>query len=225
MIKVNLLDSVTDRARGGRTEAGLSNPKTRTMLLLGIGGAITLVAILFHLSISYARLYAAQSDLAREKQIQQQMAAVNQEIAELDKKTKDTQSRTKAIQKLRASQRGPVAVLSAINERLPQINNFRLDSIEQKGADLIIKGYSPNEGAVTQFGRSLEFSSGLFSNVNMETARQTISTIDMEGVAKGPTGVPEAIKFTIKCNYTPPTTIAADVTNPATPAGRQIAQK
>lgn len=227
MIKVNLLNSVTDRTRGGAGESGLGSAQTRTMILLGVVGGVTLLAILFHTSIAYARLYSAQNDLEKEKKIQQQMAAVNQEIAELDKKTKETQSRTKAIQKLRASQRGPVAVLSAINERLPQIGNFRLDSIEQKGPDLIIKGYSPNEAAVTQFGRSLEFSSGLFTNVNMETARQTMSgtNIDIEGMTKGPTGAPETVKFTVKCNYTPPTTLAQnDSTNPATP-GRQIAQK
>ncbi|HVG38668.1 MAG TPA: PilN domain-containing protein [Pyrinomonadaceae bacterium] len=229
MIKVNLLDSVTDRARGGAAGAdgGMGAAQTRTMVLLGVVGAVTLLAILFHLSIAYARLYSAQNDLEKEKQIQQQMAAVNQEIAELDKKTKATDARINAIKKLRASQRGPVAVLSAINERLPQIGNFRLDSIEQKGADLIIKGYSPNEAAVTQFGRSLEFSSGLFTNVNMETARQAMSgaSIDIEGAAKGPSGTPETVKFTVKCNYTPPTTLAQnDAGNPTSP-GRQIAQK
>lgn len=227
MIRINLLDSVTDRARGAVAPSGLANPNTRTMLLLLTVGGVTLLAILLHLSITYARLWSAQADLEKEKKTQQQMAAVNQEIAELDKKTKDTLTRTKGIQKLRASQRGPVAVLSAINERLPQVPNFRLESIEQKGADLIIKGYSPNEAAVTQFGRSLEFSSGLFTNVNLETARQSIAgtNIDVEGMIKGPTGSPETIKFTVKCNYQPPTTVAQTDAGGQTPAMRQIAQK
>lgn len=221
MIKVNLLDSVTDRARGGAggEAGGLSNPHTRTLMMLVGGGAVTLLAILLHLSIAYAKLYSAQNDLEKEKQIQQQMAAVNKEIAELDKKTKDTEARIKGIQKLRSSQRGPVAVLSAVNERLPQIPNFRLDSIQQKGADLVIKGYSPNEAAVTQFGRSLEFSSGLFTNVNLETARQSVSTVNIEGAAKGPNAVPDTISFTIKCNYTPPVVSAQDA------APSAIAQK
>ncbi|MEJ7713857.1 MAG: PilN domain-containing protein [Pyrinomonadaceae bacterium] len=114
------------------------------------------------------------------------MAAVNKEIAELDKKIKDYDARINGIKKLRASQRGPVAVLSAVNERLPQIANFRLDTIQQKGAELVIKGYSPNEAAVTQFGRSLEFSSGLFTNVNLETTRTALpgATVDLEGSIK-----------------------------------------
>lgn len=229
MIKVNLLDSVTDRARGGAAGlTGLANPNTRMLVILSSVGGITLLAILLHLSIAYAKLYSAEADLEKEKAVQQQMAAVNKEIAELDKKTKDYDARINGIKKLRASQRGPVAVLSAVNERLPPVDNFRLETIQQKGAELIIKGYSPNESAVTQFGRSLEFSSGLFTNVNLETTRAALTgrSVDIESTTKGPSGAAETINFTIKCSYTAPTTTAqGDAPNQAGAAGRQIAQK
>ena len=42
-----------------------------------------------------------------------------------------------------------------------------LESVEQKGEQLTISGNSPDESVVTQFGRSLEFSGGLFSNLLM----------------------------------------------------------
>lgn len=226
MIKVNLLNSVTDRVRGGAAgQTGLANPRTRMIVMMaGVGGAV-LLAILLHFSITYAKLRAAEEELEKEKVTQQQMAAVNKEIAELDKKTKNYDARINGIKKLRATQRGPVAVLSAVNERLPQIPNFRLDTIQQKGSELIIKGYSPNEAAVTQFGRSLEFSSGLFTNVNLETTRAVVTgqAIDPEGAVKNPAGPPETINFTVKCSYTAPTTAQNDLPNQ--PAAKQIAQK
>src|ERR687883_1382766 len=102
------------------------------------------------------------------------MAAVNKEQADLEKKLKDIQSRIEVIQKLRSSQQGPVSLLSDLNSRLPKDPDFRLESIEQKGGELTIQGQSPNEYAVTEFGRSLEFSDGLFQNVSLEAARKEV---------------------------------------------------
>ncbi|MEJ7713856.1 MAG: hypothetical protein WKF84_29425 [Pyrinomonadaceae bacterium] len=68
MIKVNLLNSVTDRARGGAAgQAGLNNPKTRTLVMLISVGGVTLLAILLHLSLAYAQLYSAEVELEKEK--------------------------------------------------------------------------------------------------------------------------------------------------------------
>ncbi len=72
----------------------------------------------------------------------------------------------------------------------------------------MVKGESPNEAAVTRFGQSMEFSSGLFTNLNIETERQTAlkaagaapaqpqPNINMAGIV-----LPEVVAFTIKCNY------------------------
>jgi Tfp pilus assembly protein PilN len=207
MIKVNLLDSVTERPRGpSAVEQKVASPTTNTMVQAIAVSALVLIAILLELYSSSAENRKWQKELDNQKRIAAQMEAVRKEQSELEKKIKEIQSRTEAIQKLRSSQRGPVAVLSAVNERLPNVPEFRLESLEQKGKELIIKGNSPNETAVTQFGSSLEFSSGLFTNVSIETVRKVI-----EGAAPAPTAPgeepaprPETIGFTIKCNYTPP---------------------
>src|SRR5262249_39748978 len=96
----------------------------------------------------------------------------------------------------------------------------------QKADQLTIKGNSPDEAAVTQFGRSLEFSSGLFSNLGIETQRK-----DMPGVtpvAADPNAqVPQIVNFTIRCAYTPTkantTTTAANTNAPGTPPAPQPA--
>jgi hypothetical protein len=120
-----------------------------------------------------------------------------------------------AIKKLRGSQAGPSAVLESMRERISMTPGIYLESVEQKGDQLTIKGNSPDEGAVTQFGRSLEFSSGLFSNLGIETQRK-----DMPGAtpvsADSNAQAPQIVNFTIRCAYTPSkantTTAAANST-------------
>ncbi len=132
------------------------------------------------------------------------MAAVNKEQAELEKKTKDIQVRIDAIQKLRLSQQGPGNILREVRERIDSIPGLYLESVEQKGNEVIIKGDSPNEASVTRFGQSLEFSQGQFSNLNIETERKTVQITDkdLEGKAMDPNAaLPEVVSFTIKCNY------------------------
>jgi Tfp pilus assembly protein PilN len=81
-----------------------------------------------------------------------------------------------------------------------------LDSVDQKGDQLIFAGSSPDETQVTAFGRSLEFSNGLFSNLNIETKRDEIQNQQATQVSTATNpdaGKIAIVKFTIKCAYTP----------------------
>ncbi|HEV3470753.1 MAG TPA: PilN domain-containing protein [Pyrinomonadaceae bacterium] len=208
MIKVNLLDSVTDRARTtAAVEAKVADPRTRVALMGVAVAALLGLAVVFDFVSARTAAARADEELAKQKEIAAQMAAVNKEQAELEKKIKDIQTRIEAIKVLRSSQQGPVALLSAMNERLPAVADFRLESVEQKGGELTVEGHSPNEYAVTQFGRSLEFSSDLFQNVSIETERQKVE-IDPADYADGKGAVdtdykPETVRFKIKCKYGP----------------------
>ncbi len=241
MIKVNLLNSVTDRDRSvAIIEERVSDPRTRFWVLLTAAfGLMALVMVFDYVSANSAH-QAAQTELEKQQQIAAQMAAINVEQAELQKRIGAIQVRIDAIKKLRAAQQGPVAVLSEINQRLPLVADFRLESIEQKNGDLMIEGHSPNEASVTQFGRSLEFSSGLFLNVNLETERKAlqINAADYsqtEGAIDTTAPAPETVKFKVKCKYgplvPPPAPVApapaapAQAANPAAAAPAQVAQK
>lgn len=207
MIKVNLLESITDRSVGvAFVEDRVSSARTQTFLL-----ALTMMALLV-LGVGYEYVSttrkneAAVKELDRQQRINDQMNAVKREQADLEKKIADINLRVQAIQKLRASQQGPSAVLEEIKARFDSIPGLYLISVEQKENDLIIKGSSPNEAAVTRFGQSLEFSSGLFSNLNIETAREALTVKSATGpsatVAQDPDmPAPEVVTFTIKCNY------------------------
>lgn len=246
MIKVNLLESVTDRTGGvAAVEARVASPRGQGLLVLAVVIGLLLFGASFDWVSARSARNAAQQELAHEQEEAARMEAIKKEMTELEKRTQEVQTRIDAIKKLRASQQGPVAVLSSINERLPKVADFRLESIEQKGDELTVKGDSPDETAVTQFGRSMEFSSGLFSNVSIETKRETLD-VPKEGAAsatpdkdappaakdKDKDGAPKptTVSFTLKCKYTPPTAVNTNGVQQqqpkgATPPANQIAQK
>ncbi len=208
MIKVNLLDSVTERQSSAAVvEAKVANPAARFWMLGAAVGVLLGLAMVFDFYSAAAAQQKAKAELVKQEQIAEQMAAVNKEQADLEKKLKDIQARIDVIKSLRSSQQGPVSLLSDLNARLPKDPDFRLNTIEQKGGELTIEGQSPDENSVTQFGRSLEFSDGLFQNVGIEAERKPAEVNkDDYSPADGPIDErfkPEVLTFTIKCKYAP----------------------
>ena len=220
MIKINLLESVTDRPAGvAFVEDKVSSTRTQTFLL-----ALTVMALLV-LGMGYdyvsanAQHETATKELEKQKRINEQMNAVKREQADLEKKIADINFRIDAIQKLRSSQQGPGALLAEIKARFDSVPGLYLRSVEQKEAELVIKGESPNEASVTRFGQSMEFSSGMFTNLNIETQRDVAQAVNAPSAANAPVGPaappPEVVSFTIKCSYARP---AAQQTAQANPA-------
>jgi len=228
MIKVNLLDSVTDKTSVAALETRVANPRTQGRLVMLVVIALLGLGILFDWTSANSAHAEVTAELKRQQEQAARMEAIKREQAELEKKTQEIQTRIDAIKKLRTAQQGPVAVLSAINQRIPRLAEFRLESIEQKGGELILTGDSPNEAAVTQFGRSMEFSAGLFSNVSIETKRELLEKFagSTTPAAAGddplkPIIKSETVTFTLKCKYTPvgsQTTTPAGTAKPATTA-------
>jgi Tfp pilus assembly protein PilN len=204
MIKINLLDSVTDRPTGvAMVEDKVASGSVQTLLLALTVLGLLILAMGYDYISSQSAHAAAQRELENQQRIEKQMIAVNKEQEELQKKTKDIQVRIDAIQKLKASQQGPGAVLREIKARFDSVPGLYLKSIEQKGTELVIKGESPNETSVTRFGQSLEFSGGLFGDLNIETIRQAAQT--PKGASADDVTMPpvEVVSFTVKCNYSP----------------------
>jgi len=223
MIKINLLQSITDRPTGAAlVESKVATPRTQTLLL-----ALTVFGLLI-LGAGYDFVNAksnheiAQREVEKQRAINLQMLAINQEQAELEKKAQDIQGRIDAIKALRQSQQGPSAVLRDIKARFDSVPGLYLKSLEQKDGELTIKGISPNEYAVTRFGQSLEFSSGLFTNLNIETQRESVAREAQKGGPPVDAAVPqvEVISFTVKCSYAKP-----QVQPPTGAALNQVAKK
>jgi Tfp pilus assembly protein PilN len=220
MIKINLLNSVTERQGGAAVavDRKISSPGSR-IALMSIVVAVLLAAVVGWdvISTQMAKT-AAEAELNNQKTIAADLEVVMNEQKELEQKIASIDGRIDAIKKLRASQAGPSAVLMAMRERIAMVPGLYLESVEQSGDSLIIKGNSPDESQVTQFGRSLEFSNGLFSNLNIETSRAEIQNQNavQKLNAEGEAPKVEIVNFTIKCAYTPSKAAGADTGNPTT---------
>jgi Tfp pilus assembly protein PilN len=233
MIKVNLLDSVTDRAKGvAAVEQKVANPRTQTMLLALVVFGLLTAGMLYDYYSSTSARDAQLAEKAEQERIKTQMVAVNKERTDLEKKTSDTQARIDAIQKLRSSQQGPGTVLREIKMRFDSVPGLYLRSVEQNGTDLTIKGESPSEASVTNFAKSLEFSSGLFTNLSIETQREeakvekgteTSSASASEEEKDAPKL--EVIAFTIKCTFAPASPTPAAAPGQQAAPTNQVAQK
>src|SRR5205823_4058085 len=230
MIKVNLLNSITDRpASVAFVEDKVTNTRTQTFLLALTVAALLVLGIGYDYVSANAQHNSAVVELDKQRSINDKMNAVKREQADLQKKISEINYRIDAIQKLRASQQGPSGVLAEIKSRFDAVPGLYLKSVEQKEAEVTIKGESPNEASVTRFGQSLEFSSGLFTNLNIETQREAgVSGASAPAAAVQANSVvalPEIVSFTIKCNYARAGQPQANGQTPAPNQGNNVAAK
>lgn len=182
-------------------EARVTSPLVQTILLALTVFSLLVVGAGYDYVSSGSDHAVAQRELEIQKRINQQMLAVNKEQAELEKKAQEIQGRIDAIKKLRESQQGPSAVLREIKTRFDSVPGLYLKSLEQRDGELTIKGVSPSESAVTRFGQSLEFSSGLFTNFNIETQRELVQDKGTSGQPDASAPPLEVVSFTLKCSY------------------------
>jgi Tfp pilus assembly protein PilN len=228
MIKINLLESVTDRPQGvALVEDKVSSPRMQTLLLALTVFGLMVLAMGYDYVSSNMAYTAAQKELDNQKRINQQMLAIQKEQEELEKKSKEIQARIDAIKKLRESQQGPSAVLQEIKARFDAVPGLYLVAIENREGEITIKGESPNEYSVTKFGQSLEFSNGLFSNLNIETTREaakgSTTLIPQSVVPTEPNVVkPEVVTFTVKAKFD---TSPKKDSQPAPAPANQVAMK
>ena len=229
MIKINLLESVTDRPKGvALVEDKVASPRFQTLLLALTVFALMALSMSYEYASSNSSHSAAQKELDNQRRINREMLVVQKEQMELEKKAQEIQARIDAIKKLRESQQGPSAVLHEIKARFDAVPGLYLKSIENKDGEVTIRGESPNEYSVTKFGQSLEFSNGLFSNLNIETQREVAKDVS-SGSSTAPAAPssadapkPEVVSFVVKASFAAPKQQAAQP--PATPAN-QVAMK
>ena len=232
MIRVNLLEGTAEH-RVSVQKTKVAARRGQQLFMIASALLIFLVALgADHLLTNNAHA-DAQSELDREQEVARKLEADIQRKNELEAEIKQVEERIKVIKQLRAEQKGPVAMMSAINERMPGgVADFRLDQIIQKGNHLQIIGTSLNQQVIADFSRQLEFSNGLFSGLMLSIEGQEVKADDVadrkeadrreadkkEGDKKGKDAeTPETarvFRFTIDCDYNKP---RAEESKPATP--------
>lgn len=237
MIRVNLLEGTAEH-RVSVQKTKVAARRGQQLFMIASALLIFLVALgVDHLWTNNAHA-DAQSELEREQEVARKLEADIQRKNELEAEIKQVEERIKVIKQLRAEQKGPVAMMSAINERMPGgVADFRLDQIVQKGNHLQIIGTSLNQQVIADFSRQLEFSNGLFANLMLSIEGQEVKADDVadrkeadkkesdkkesdkkESDKKAKDAeTPETarvFRFTIDCDYNKP---RAEESKPATP--------
>lgn len=190
MPKINLLQQAATDAAGSRSKP-ISTQTTQQLVMLTAVLLGVLTVIFFDFSITNNENDRVKNELAQEQKVAQELSKLKDDGEELQRKIALVENRIKVIKQLRAEQRGPVAVLSRINERIPI--GVKLDSITQRDNLMTIIGNTNTENLITSFSKDLEFSGGLFTDFNVQT-----ELIPPTGTAE------QSWRFTIRCKYNPP---------------------
>src|SRR5712692_8757543 len=179
MIRVNLLEGTAEH-RVSVQKTKVAARRGQQLFMLASALVVFLIAEgVDHLWTNNAYA-AAQADLTREEEEARKLEADIQRKNDLEAELKQLDERIKVIKQLRAEQKGPVAMLSAINERMPGGQaDFRLDAIVQKGNHLQIIGSSLTQQVIADFSRQLEFSNGLFSNLMLSIEGKEVKLDDV----------------------------------------------
>lgn len=152
---------------------------------------------------SNQKLNEAKARLQKAQAAKADLEKVKKEAEEYKKKKELVEGRLNIIRKLDAERRGPVALMTLINERIPP--GVKLNRISLRGNAVIIEGVvEKDRNLVTQFAQQLELrSNGLFTNVDPQFTETGVTLPDVSEL--------QSLKFIINCVYNPP--------QPAAPAG------
>lgn len=190
MPKINLLQQAAGGEGGGKS-GPISTQTTQQIVMLVAVLLGVIIAIVVDWRITSNDNAAVKAELEKEQKVAQELSQLKAQGEELQRKIALVENRIKVIKQLRAEQRGPVAVLSRINERIPI--GIKLDSITQRDNLMTIIGTTSNESLIASFAKDLEFSGGLFTNFDVQ-----------QELLAGTQQTEQVRRFTIRCKYNPP---------------------
>lgn len=161
MIKINLLPHAT------RKKAAFS----RQMQLIGLG-AVVAVGVL--LTLWWNMVSDARELRFRVEQTQQELAKyedVARKVAQFEADKRRLEEKVKTIDRLIASQSGPVRLMEQISRQLP--NEVWLTSLRESGGRVVLQGHAFTDYAIAEYMNRLHRNAGLFSEVELTFTERT----------------------------------------------------
>ena len=208
MIKVNLLEGTAEQ-RVSLQKTKVAARRGQQLFMLAAALLIFVIVIgVDHLWTNNAHAEAKAALEVEEAEAKKLEADVKRK-EELEAEIKQVDERIKVIKQLRAEQKGPVAMLSAINERMPGGQaDFRLLSVTQKGDQVQIIGTSLDQQVIANFVKQLEFSDNLFTSLRLSVEGKEVKADKIPSQDESEKKVMEEtvrlFQFTIDCNYNKP---------------------
>lgn len=182
MIRINLLES--EKAKKGAPAAPLVSEGDRSSTFQP--ALICLVILVLAVAGNVFYFYRLNREAT---QLQVDLAAVNVEYSRLSQiklryedltRQRDAyKKRVDVIDELRARQKGPVALLSAVGDTVQQTHQVWLSSMTDEGNAVNLKGRALNVHAVADLMNNLQ-ATGYFSAIEIKTSYQDEKFHDLQ---------------------------------------------
>ncbi len=155
MIKINLLPHVS------RKKAAVN----RQAQLAGLGA----VVVVFLLLSAWWYMFSATRELRfKVEQTQQELKRyeeITKKVAQFEADKKRLEEKIKTIDRLIASQTGPVRLMDQISRQLP--SEVWLTALREAGGRITLQGYAFTDFAIAEYMTRLQRDAGLFSEVEL----------------------------------------------------------
>ena len=170
MIKVNLLKDHTVTVH--RKQQTIEAPKISRIGFVYIAAVVATIAILGYTWVSSGNaLVRARAENQRLERELKEVEDLRRQFVELERKKQESQSRIDIIEKLLESQKGPVELMNAVIQAVPESRNIWLTSLEQTAGGVKVKGETRIPEVLPDFMKDLE-RSGIFASVDIEVVER-----------------------------------------------------
>ena len=179
MIKVNLLNDSTVPEQ--KKSSGVQTPNVSRVGYAYIAGVAVVVVALGYFWFSSGgairKVTIENETLERELKTMQEQQL---QFVELERKQQERLEKINVIEKLLESQKGPVKMLNAVIQAIPQNRDIWLTSLAQTNNGVKLQGQTRNPEILPDFMNNLE-SSGIFTVIDIEQIerRSEISTFSI----------------------------------------------
>ena len=182
MIKVNLLKDQTARTK----DPIITAPQMSRIGVIYIAAVLVTFGLMgFWWVHSNSEIKKAEIEKNKLTIQKSSMNALQKQFAELEQKKRDRQGKISVIEKLQESQKGPVKLLNAVIQAVPQNRAIWLSSLEQTNNGVKVLGQTQNPEILPDFMNNLS-ESNIFASVDIELVerREDISNFSITCTGK-----------------------------------------
>lgn len=155
MIKINLLPHVS------RKKAAVN----RQAQLAGLGGVAVVLVLLYAWWSMVSDSRELRNKIEQTQQELKRYEEVAKKVAQFEADKKRLEEKIKTIDRLIASQTGPVRLMDQISRQLP--SEVWLTALREAGGRITLQGYAFTDFAIAEYMTRLQRDAGLFSEVEL----------------------------------------------------------
>lgn len=161
MIKINLLPHMS------RKKAAVN----RRAQLGGLGVVVVLLALMYAWWTMASEARSLRAEIAVTQQELKRYDEIARKVAQFEADKKRLEEKIKTIDRLIASQTGPVRLMDQISRQLP--SEVWLTSLREAGGRVTLQGFAFTDFAIAEYMTRLKRDGGLFTEVELSFSERT----------------------------------------------------